>query len=467
MEFSLKGILSLLLKRSIIIFLCTLFGMGVFYSINKSNAHPTYTASSQLYVYAKVTTQTTDISELYYAQKAVNTYINILKTNVFFGKVIEKAGVSYTPGQLSACTSIKVVDNTEIFQISVTTSSAYESYKLVSAMQDVAPNYIRSIKNSTEISIVDPAVFNPVPTVPNILLNTILGAMLGCISCIGVIFLLEFLDVRVKSEDEITKKYQLPILGAIPNYNHAMKDKRFSFIKSFQMNEESKEQTEQIEVVNDQTKFLITEAYKALRTNLRYTLRNDGCKKIIINSPLPEEGKSTTSTNLGITIVQTGARVLLMDCDLRKGRLHHYFNLKHSPGITDVLSGVISEKDAIQATEYDNLYLLSMGSLPPNPTELLGSSQMEDLIRRVEKNFDYIIFDTPPVNVVSDVLSLIKLADGIVIVARENRTTHPNITKAITRYEFIDHKILGIVLNATAQYQGRRSKYYYHRYKDD
>ncbi len=466
MDFSLKGIVSLLLKRSIIIVLCTLLGMGLFYGINKSVSQPVYTASAKLYVYTKMTSQSADISELYYAQKAVNTYINILRTNVFYNQVIEKAGVSFTPGALNACTTIKVVDNTEIFEISVTTGSAYDSYKLAAAMQDVAPSYIKNIKSTAEISIVDPVVFNSIPVVPNLLNFALLGAFLGCFLSVGIVLLAEFMDSSVKTEDELAKHYQLPILGAIPNYHTAMKGKRnmlTQFIPNYGKSSDSNEEN----LISEDSKFMIIEAYKALRTNLRYILRNDGCKKIIVNSPLPEDGKSTTCTNLGITIVQTGARVLLMDCDLRKGRLHHYFNLKNTPGVTDVLSGVINEKDALQATEYENLYIMSMGSLPPNPTELLGSTQMEELVKRLEKNFDYIIFDTPPVNVVSDVLSLINLVDGIVIVVRESKTTYPNLTKAITKYEFIDQKILGVVFNATTQYQGKKSKYYYHRYNDD
>jgi capsular exopolysaccharide synthesis family protein len=220
----------------------------------------------------------------------------------------------------------------------------------------------------------------------------------------------------------------------------------------------------------DETKFFVTEAYNALRTNLRFLLRKEGCKKILVNSPIPEEGKSTTGTNIAVTIAQTGAKVLLLDCDLRKGTLHQFFNLKSAPGVSDVLSGLKEEKEVMQETPYANLSVITMGAIPPNPAELLASTQMEEFIRRLEKNYEYIIIDSPPVNIVSDALSMIKLVDGILVVVKENFTTHPNIVNALSKYKLADARILGFVINGTSLNQGNKSKsqyYYYHKKKDD
>ncbi len=170
-----------------------------------------------------------------------------------------------------------------------------------------------------------------------------------------------------------------------------------------------------------------------------------------------------------MTIAQTNHRVLLIDCDLRKGRLHSFFQIKSSPGISDCLSGIVNISDVIYETPLENLYVLPMGSIPPNPTELMASDQMERLIKTLEKDYDYIIMDTPPINVVSDSLSLVKLSDGVILVVREMKTSYTNIESAIAKYNFAKANVLGFTLNGAAINQGKgfKSNYYYSGYKDD
>ncbi|MDF2544872.1 MAG: hypothetical protein K0S47_4590 [Herbinix sp.] len=135
----------------------------------------------------------------------------------------------------------------------------------------------------------------------------------------------------------------------------------------------------------------------------------------------------------------------------------------------ELLIGLAKEKDVIQNTIYHNLQVITMGKTPPNPAELLTGSQMEELLKVLEKNYDFIIIDSPPVNVVSDALSLTKLVDGVIIVARENITSHPNIAGAISRLEFVDAKIIGFVFNGVSIKKGNKSKsqYYYYNQRND
>ena len=467
MEFSFKEIIALFRKRYALIILCTFAGLCSLYVINKYLIEPSYTASVQMYVNSKDTNSSANLNDLYYAQKVVTTYINFLQTKVFYTQVLEKSRLDYTQMQLKEMTEINAVNNTEIFQISVTSYKAEDSYHLVTVMQEIAPELIRKIKTSAEISVVDPVTFPTEPSGPNVLLNTVAGGLLGFLLSVVVSFSWEMIDVNVKSQEELTKKYQKPILGAIPNYD-THKRRSYLFRKIFHKKQQKKGRNSN--AINEDTKFATTEAYKALRTNLRYTICKEGCKKVLINSPIPEDGKSTTCANIGITIAQTGAKVLLMDCDLRKGRLHSFFHIKSRPGVSDLLSGIINEKDVIQNTAHANLQVITMGSMPPNPTELLAGTGMEELIKKLEKNYDYIILDSPPVNVVSDALSLTKLVDGIILVVRENCTSHPNIASAISKYEFVEAKILGFVLNGISLNQGNKMKsqyYYYHKNKND
>lgn len=497
MELSINDIISLLWKRSVLIVACTISCLFIFFAFTKYAISPTYTASVQLYVNSNNSNSTFDLNDLNYAQKVVNTYINFLKTKVFYIQVVEESKLNYSASEVEDRTEISSVNNTEIFQISVTTNSAEDSYLLVTAMQKLAPLHIKSIKEDAQISVVDPAVYPTGPSGPNILFNSAVGGLLGLFLSISFVFLWEILDVNVKNQDDLKRKYSKPVLGVIPDYyEHRRKGNLIQMIRSIKNRISVRELSgakkrskiknntrtnakikarlngfdniRRDEVIKADTDFLITEAYKELRTNLRYTLNNDGCKRILVNSPISQDGKSTICTNLGLTIAQTGARVLLIDCDLRKGRLHNFLNLKSNPGMSELLIGMIKEKDALQQTRLENLQVISLGKIPPNPTELLSGGQMEEILRSLEKSYDFILIDSPPVNVVSDALSLTKLVDGVILVVRENFTSHPNIAGALTKLEFVNAKILGFVINGVSMKRGNKtkSKYYYNDKND-
>lgn len=222
--------------------------------------------------------------------------------------------------------------------------------------------------------------------------------------------------------------------------------------------------------IDSSLKFRVEEAYKSIRTNIMFSVMKKGCKTIVVSSPAPNEGKTTTTINLAITLAQADQRVLLIDGDLRKPKIHHYFSMPNSPGLTNYLGSTVSTSrrdrvdlfDVIHTTEFDNLSIICSGSIPPNPAELLGSELMADFLGEISKSFDYIIIDTPPINVVSDALPLIRESDGVVLIVRSNQTTHPDIQRAIASLEFIDAKILGFVVNFVGS--GKSGKYGYGKY---
>jgi len=461
MEFSFKEILEILAKRFVFIAICTFVGICVFFINSKYIIKPTYVASVQMYVNPNETTYSADLNELNYAQKVVTTYINFLQTKVFYKQVIDESKLNYTPMQLKAMTHIKAINNTEIFEISVTTTNPNDAYKLVDAMKKIAPVLIKSIKETSQISVVDPPTLPTAPSSPNILKNTLVGGMFGFVLSIAVSLLLVLFDLNVKNQDELLKRYQLPILGTIPNFNVNIK-RKFVLKKTILTDLLHRKVKKNNISKNKDTEFVIAEAYKSLRSNLNFTLRFNGCKKIVISSPVPQDGKSTTITNVGISIAQTGAKVLLMDCDLRKGRLHRLFNIQLIPGVSDALSSTMDVKKSIYKTSYENLYVMPMGTIPPNPSELLASIQMEELLNELNNEYEYILIDTPPVKVVSDALNLVKMVDGVLIVVREGVTSHPCVSSVITKFQFLNANILGFVLNGISLNQEERSKYRYY-----
>ena len=216
-------------------------------------------------------------------------------------------------------------------------------------------------------------------------------------------------------------------------------------------------------------KFRVEEAYKSIRTNIMLSVMKKGCKIIVVSSSMANEGKTTTTTNLAISISQADQRVLLIDGDLRKPKVHHYFSIPNAPGLTNYLGASVNSRAALKVdlfriihpTEYKNLCVITSGSIPPNPGEMLGSEPMADFLKEVSEHFDYIIIDTPPINVVSDALPVIRESDGVVMVVRANASTHPELQKALDALKFIDAKILGFVVNYESE---KRSKYGYYKY---
>jgi len=191
-------------------------------------------------------------------------------------------------------------------------------------------------------------------------------------------------------------------------------------------------------------KFRIEEAYKSIRTNIMLSILKKGCKTIV------------------------DQRVLLIDCDLRKPKMHHYFGVSNAPGLTNYISDSVKNNgpktdlySIIHRTEFPNLSLLCAGSIPPNPAELLGSEPMAEFLQQISRDYDYVIIDTPPLNVVSDALPIIRESDGVVIVVRANGSTHPEVQKVMESLEFIDAKVLGFIYNFAEDKRSRYSRYKY------
>lgn len=213
--------------------------------------------------------------------------------------------------------------------------------------------------------------------------------------------------------------------------------------------------------LNRDTPFAVTEAYKTVRTNVIFSMAADGHKTVVVSSANEGEGKSTTSANLAITLAQTSARVLLIDADLRKPVQHKIFNVDNSHGMSKFLVGLESLSDALHVNIEPRLDLLTAGPTPPNPSELLGSKNMAILLDKLEEHYDYIIIDSPPINVVADALVLSAKTAGVVLVAKHCSTTYDDIGRAIDSIKFAGTNVLGVIFtNVEDLKQGKHYKNY-------
>lgn len=210
--------------------------------------------------------------------------------------------------------------------------------------------------------------------------------------------------------------------------------------------------------------FQVTEAYKKARTNLVYSIIKKGCKKVIVTSPYKSEGKTTTAVNVAIALAQqVDTKVLVIDCDLRRPTIHTFFDIKNDHGLANYLTEECTLEEAVSHTDNENLDLISFGAIPPNPSELLSSESMKQMVKELEGKYDYILFDTPPVNMVIDVIPIISLSDGVVLVTKHKDTTYPELNKAIDTLKRNNAKILGIIVNQIPTLETSKGGYYLYR----
>lgn len=211
------------------------------------------------------------------------------------------------------------------------------------------------------------------------------------------------------------------------------------------------------QILNKNTNFAIQEAYKSLRTNISFLIRGQKCKRFCITSASAGEGKSITLLNLAISIAQAGKKVLLIDADLRRPAVARLLVEQASPGLSEVLADEVAELNAIRKEVYPNLDILFSGEIPPNPSELLGSERMQELIETNSKYYDYILVDTPPVGMVSDACIVSNLLDGVLILVWQGRSQKDLIKQAVDNLRLTGANILGYVLNGVVP---KTRKYY-------
>ncbi len=205
--------------------------------------------------------------------------------------------------------------------------------------------------------------------------------------------------------------------------------------------------------------FAVVEAYKSVRTNLLFLLSENDSKSITVSSSSGGEGKSTTAVNLAIVCSQLGSRVLLIDADMRRPSIHRKMHLSNEQGLSSVLVDFCKFEDALHHIN-PCLDILTSGPMPPNPSELLGSNALKELVERLRSEYEYIIFDTPPINVVSDALVLSPNSDGILLVIRSRKSTYPQIKQTLGKIELAGVKLLGTLFNG-ADAKSLKNSYYY------
>ena len=320
---------------------------------------------------------------------------------------------------------------------------------------------IQEAGQSKNVRIIDKAIEPIFPVKPKKKLNLMLGALIGLGLGIGLAFLIEYFDNTIKSHEEL-ERMGFSILASIPQIQMEKYEKKLER-KLEKMGTIEGRKIESRLITHLDPKSPVSEAYRTLRTNLQFSKIDRKLKTILVTSSGPKEGKSTTAANLAIALAQVGQKVVLVDADLRRPVVHSIFGMEKDEGVTNYLMGTVTYESVLNSTFHENLYVIPSGVLPPNPSELLASRPMETLIKKLQEDFDVIIFDSPPVIAVTDAAILSTKVDGTILVVNSGNTNRDALIRGNTLLESVDAKLLGVLLNGV-DIEGMYGSYYYYYY---
>lgn len=276
-------------------------------------------------------------------------------------------------------------------------------------------------------TVVQPAVVNTDPVEPQPLRNTALGLLVGLVFGVGMAFLYDYLDSTIKSTEEAEKVYGAPVLGIVP------------------LERMEKGQKRRLTIVESPGSSA-AEAYRVLRNSIDFVNFEHDLKTLLVTSGTPSEGKSTVSANLAASLAQAGKKVVLLSCDFRRPTTHQFFDVNNMIGLSDVLIGTHTLKSALQQPGDERLLVLTAGKMPPNPSELLSSSKMKDVLDSLSEWADWVIIDTPPILAVADPVSVARWVDGVLLVSKAGESTREAAEKTVELLGKVGARIVGVAV---------------------
>jgi succinoglycan biosynthesis transport protein ExoP len=304
---------------------------------------------------------------------------------------------------------------------------------------------LERMQNMPNVVQLNPAIPSSQPIRPRIIRNAILAGLASLILVVALLFLIEFLDDTIKSAEQVTERLKLPVIG---------------YIADIQRGPETA-------YVAEHPRSPVAEAFRTLRTNLEFADVDKPPKLLLVVSPNPSEGKSSIAVNLAITLAQGGKRVLLIDADLRRPRVHHYLGLTNRKGLSDMFRSSATVEQVVSAWKNENLAVITSGGLPPNPADILASEKMANILKTVREKADVVVIDAPPF-LVADATILAGRADGVLLVIRPGKTPMDSALFTVEQLKRAGAHVLGVVLNRIPRshaysYGGYRGTYAYYR----
>lgn len=391
---------------------------------------PTYMATTQLFVSTPGGNTSDLLQGSSFTQRQVTTYADLMKTPAVLQPVIDDLGLQLTAVELARKVSASVPPNTVLIDIAVTDHDPVQAQTLADAIANQFTSTVEeleSVEGSSPVkaTVVQPAQPPDSPVSPRPARNIALALAAGLVLGYGGALIREVLDTRVTTERDVSRVTDATVIGGIAFDREAAKHPL---------------------IVQVDPHSSRAEAFRTLRTNLQFIDAAERPKTLVFTSSMPGEGKTTTTANLALTMAASGSSVVVIEGDLRRPRLLDYMGMEGSVGLTNVLIGEADIEDVLQSFG-DSLTVLGAGTIPPNPSELLGSQAMAQLLRRLEERFDHVIIDAPPLLPVTDGAVLAKLADGAIVVVGSKIIKREQLSRALQSLYNVDAHVLGLVMN--------------------
>lgn len=332
--------------------------------------------------------------------------------------------------------------------------------------KQVSENDVVAQGTDNNISIAEIAIPPETPIAPRRLTTVLAALFLSTLFGAGLALVLEYLDDTIKTTEEVENYLRLPALAAIPTIDSMPKRRLLLVGGGGNGNEDSESRANSELLINNDPRSSLAEAYRQLRTSILLSTAGHAPKSLLITSSLPSEGKTTTAVNTAISLAQTGAKVLVIDADMRRPRLHSVFGISNAEGLSTILSSEMDSSKILEIIQYDEdskLNLLPSGPIPPNPAELIGSEQMAGMLNKMQEHFTHVVVDSPPIASFTDGVLVASMVDGVILVVHSGKSSRQVVRRSRQLLQDIGAKILGVVLN-NVNLRSQDNYYYYQSY---